>query len=65
VGIRLCGAELLDDRGGNTLEESIESFVIAQEAGADYLSVTVGLARVFGSGHHQGCTHGPLALGGG
>jgi 2,4-dienoyl-CoA reductase (NADPH2) len=42
VGIRLCGAELLDDRGGNTLEESIESFVIAEEAGADYLSVTVG-----------------------
>lgn len=42
VGIRLCGAELLDDRGGNTLEESIESFVIAEEAGADYLSVTIG-----------------------
>ncbi|SEM05530.1 NADH:flavin oxidoreductase / NADH oxidase family protein [Syntrophus gentianae] len=42
VGIRLCGLELLDDRGGNTLEESIESFRLAQEAGADYLSVTVG-----------------------
>ncbi len=42
VGIRLCGAELLDDRGGNTLEESIESFRIAEEAGADYVSVTVG-----------------------
>lgn len=42
VGIRLCGHELLDDRGGNTFEESIESFRIAQEAGADYLSVTVG-----------------------
>jgi 2,4-dienoyl-CoA reductase (NADPH2) len=42
VGIRLCGAELLDDRGGNTLEESIESFRIAEEAGADFLSVTVG-----------------------
>lgn len=42
LGIRLCGTELLDDRGGNTLEESIESFKIAEEAGADYLSVTIG-----------------------
>lgn len=42
VGIRLCGLELLDDRGGNTFEESLESFIIAQEAGADYLSVTIG-----------------------
>lgn len=42
VGIRLCGHELLDDRGGNTFEESVESFRIAQDAGADYLSVTVG-----------------------
>ncbi len=42
VGIRLCGHELLDDRGGNTFEESIESFKIAEEAGADYLSVTIG-----------------------
>lgn len=42
VGIRLCGHELLDDRGGNTIEESIESFKIAEEAGADYVSVTVG-----------------------
>jgi 2,4-dienoyl-CoA reductase (NADPH2) len=42
VGIRLCGLELLNDRGGNTREESIESFCIAQEAGADYVSVTVG-----------------------
>ncbi|HVN22806.1 MAG TPA: FAD-dependent oxidoreductase [Syntrophorhabdales bacterium] len=42
VGIRLCGLELLDDRGGNTLEESLESFRIAEEAGADYLSVTIG-----------------------
>ena len=25
VGIRLCGEELLDDRGGNTVEESLES----------------------------------------
>jgi 2,4-dienoyl-CoA reductase (NADPH2) len=42
VGIRLCGLELLDDRGGNTLDESLESFRIAEAAGADYLSVTVG-----------------------
>ena len=42
VGIRLCGLELLDDRGGNTLEESLESFRIAEQAGADYLSVTIG-----------------------
>jgi 2,4-dienoyl-CoA reductase (NADPH2) len=42
VGIRLCGWEILEDRGGNTLEESIESFRIAESAGADYVSVTVG-----------------------
>lgn len=42
VGIRLCGHELLDDRGGNTMEESVESFRIAEEAGADYVSVTIG-----------------------
>lgn len=42
LGIRLCGTELLDDRGGNTLEESIESFAIAEQAGADYVSVTIG-----------------------
>ncbi len=42
VGIRLCGHELLDDRGGNSFEESVESFHIAEKAGADYLSVTVG-----------------------
>jgi len=42
VGIRLCGLELLDDRGGNTLEESLESFRLAEEAGADYVSVTIG-----------------------
>ena len=42
VGIRLCGLELLDDRGGNTFEESLESFRIAEEAGADFVSVTIG-----------------------
>ena len=42
VGIRLCGDELLDDRGGNKLDESIETFGIAEEAGADFVSVTIG-----------------------
>jgi 2,4-dienoyl-CoA reductase (NADPH2) len=42
VGIRLCGHDLVDDRGGNTFEESGESFRIAEDAGADYLSVPVG-----------------------
>ncbi len=42
LGIRLCGLELLDDRGGNTIEDSIESFRIAEEAGADFVSVTIG-----------------------
>ena len=42
VGIRLCGLELFDDRGGNTFEESVESFRIAEEAGADFVSVTIG-----------------------
>lgn len=42
IGIRLCGEELLDDRGGNTPEESLESIKIAGKAGIDYLSVTAG-----------------------
>jgi len=42
IGIRLCGEELLDDRGGNTPEESLESIRIAEKAGLDYLSVTAG-----------------------
>jgi 2,4-dienoyl-CoA reductase (NADPH2) len=40
--IRLCGEELLDDRGGNTPEESLESIKIAERAGIDCLSVTAG-----------------------
>ncbi len=36
--------ELLGDRGGNT-EESLESFKLAEEAGADYVSVTL-MARI-------------------
>jgi len=42
VGIRLCAEELLDDVGGNTPEESMESYKIAAEAGVDYISVTLG-----------------------
>jgi 2,4-dienoyl-CoA reductase (NADPH2) len=40
--IRLCGRELLDDRGGNTAEESRLINKIIMEAGADCLSVTAG-----------------------
>jgi 2,4-dienoyl-CoA reductase (NADPH2) len=40
--IRLCGEELLDDRGGNTPEESLEAIRIAEKAGIDCLSVTAG-----------------------
>ena len=40
--IRLCGEELLLDRGGNTPEESLEINRIICEAGVDLLSVTVG-----------------------
>jgi len=42
VGIRLCAEELLDDVRGNKPEESMQSYEIAEEAGADYLSVTAG-----------------------
>ena len=40
--IRLCGEELLLDRGGNTPEESLEINGIICNAGVDMLSVTVG-----------------------
>jgi len=40
--IRLCGEELLDDRGGNKPEESLESIKIAERAGIDCISVTAG-----------------------
>jgi len=49
IGIRLCGWELLDDRGGNTEKESTESHKIAEKAGCDYLSVTVGWQESLGS----------------
>jgi 2,4-dienoyl-CoA reductase (NADPH2) len=42
IGIRLCGDEILYDRGGNTPEESMESIRLAAEAGCDYISVTAG-----------------------
>ncbi len=40
--IRLCGEELLNDRGGNTPEESLEINRIICNAGVNLLSVTVG-----------------------
>jgi 2,4-dienoyl-CoA reductase (NADPH2) len=49
IGIRLCGWEMLDDRGGNTEEESLESIKIAEAAGCDYISVTVGWQESLGS----------------
>ena len=49
IGIRLCGWEMLDDRGGNTEEESLESIKIAEAAGCDYMSVTVGWQESLGS----------------
>jgi len=49
IGIRLCGWEMLDDRGGNKEEESMESLLIAETAGCDYLSVTVGWQESLGS----------------
>ncbi len=49
IGIRLCSWELLDDVGGNTEEESMRSIKIAEEAGSDYISVTVGWQESLGS----------------
>ena len=40
--IRLCADELLHDRGGNTPEESLQTILLAEKAGADCLSVTTG-----------------------
>jgi 2,4-dienoyl-CoA reductase-like NADH-dependent reductase (Old Yellow Enzyme family)/thioredoxin reductase len=40
--IRLCGEELLDDRGGNTPAESRQIMKMAIDAGVDLLSVTAG-----------------------
>ncbi len=49
MGIRLCAWEMLDDREGNTEEESLESIKIAEAAGCDYVSVTVGWQESLGS----------------
>lgn len=49
IGIRLCAWEMLDDVQGNTEEESLESIKIAEAAGCDYLSVTVGWQESLGS----------------
>jgi 2,4-dienoyl-CoA reductase (NADPH2) len=40
--IRLCADELLHDRGGNKPEESLQVIKLAEQAGADCLSVTAG-----------------------
>ncbi len=40
--IRLCAEELLDDVGGNTPEECMITYKMAEEAGVDSLSVTQG-----------------------
>ncbi len=42
IVIRLCGEELLNDRGGNAPEESLEVIKLAEKAGIDCLSVTAG-----------------------
>lgn len=49
LGIRLCGWEMLDEVGGNSEEESLESIKIAEAAGCDYMSVTVGWQESLGS----------------
>jgi len=49
IGIRLCGWEMLDDVNGNSEAESLESIKIAEAAGCDYLSVTVGWQESLGS----------------
>jgi 2,4-dienoyl-CoA reductase (NADPH2) len=42
IVIRLCADELLHDRGGNKTEESAQVIKLAEDAGADCLSVTAG-----------------------
>jgi 2,4-dienoyl-CoA reductase (NADPH2) len=42
VGIRLCSEELLDDVRGNTPEECMQAYKIAEEAGVDYISASPG-----------------------
>jgi 2,4-dienoyl-CoA reductase (NADPH2) len=40
--IRICAEELLDDVGGNTPEESMVTYKLAEKAGVDCISVTQG-----------------------
>lgn len=40
--IRLCAWEQLDDVDGNTMEESLQMYKFAEEAGVDSISITVG-----------------------
>ena len=40
--VRLCGEELLDDRGGSTPEECMETWKLAEACDIDLLSVTAG-----------------------
>lgn len=40
--IRLCAWEQLDDVNGNTMEESLQTYLMAEEAGVDSISITVG-----------------------
>ncbi len=42
IVIRLCADELLHDRGGNKPEESAQMIKMAEQAGADCLSITAG-----------------------
>ncbi len=42
LGIRLVADEKLDDVRGNTVEESLETYKISEDAGVDYISATVG-----------------------
>ena len=42
IFIRLCSDELLEEYGGNKPEESMESYKIAEKAGVDCISVTMG-----------------------
>lgn len=42
IVIRLCGRELLDDRGGNTAEDTMITNKIIVGAGVDCLSITAG-----------------------
>ena len=42
LGIRLCAEELLDDVRGNTPDESMITYQIAEEAGVDFISITAG-----------------------